>query len=97
MVEALRKEERLEIRLTPTQKSLFLQAAALHGQTLTEFSIRSLQESAQQTLREYQQIVLNSKESEFFINALLGTIEIPQKLETAFSRHYSNVKSQQRI
>lgn len=83
----LKKEERLEIRLTPVQKSLFLKAALLQGQTLTEFSIQSLQASANQALKEHQQIVLNAQESQFFINALLKTTEVPQKLEQAFLRH----------
>jgi len=33
---------------------------------------------------ENQQIILNPKESESFVNALLGPVEIPQKPKIAF-------------
>jgi len=42
--------ERLEARITPTQKSLFKRAATLRGVTLTDFVVSAAHEAAIKTL-----------------------------------------------
>lgn len=63
---------RLEARVSPTQKSLFQQAAALSGRTLSEFVVASAQEAAMRVIEEHETIRLARAEQEAFVKALLA-------------------------
>jgi uncharacterized protein (DUF1778 family) len=65
------KQERLEARITPEQKELLQQAAALEGTSLSDFVVRSAQRAAEQTIREHAVITLSVRESQTFVEALL--------------------------
>ena len=65
------KQERLEARITPEQKELLQQAAALEGTSLTEFVVRSAQRAAEQAIRDHAVIALTARESQMFVEALL--------------------------
>lgn len=90
MVEIIKKEARLEIRVTPQQKDLFARAAFLQGETITEFSVHSLQEAARQAIKAHEQLVLSAEDSQAFARALFGTTKVSPKLKEAFSRHASH-------
>lgn len=63
--------ERLEARLTPDQKHLFLSAAELQGRTLSDFVLSSAIEKATQVLAEMAVIRLDAEQSRSFAAALL--------------------------
>jgi uncharacterized protein (DUF1778 family) len=62
---------RLEARISPEQKAILQQAAALSGRTLSEFVIASAQEAANRVIREYETIRLSRAEQIAFVSALL--------------------------
>jgi uncharacterized protein (DUF1778 family) len=66
------KEERLEARVTPEQKKLIAQAAALRGTSVTEFVVASAQEAAAEAIKDYGLLSLNGEAREAFVNAVLN-------------------------
>jgi uncharacterized protein (DUF1778 family) len=62
-VKCPRKEERLEARITPTQKDLIERAAALRGTSVTEFVVASAQEAATITIRHFDVLRLQDTTS----------------------------------
>jgi uncharacterized protein (DUF1778 family) len=63
---------RLEARVSLTQKSLFLRAAALSGRTLSEFVVSSAQEAAAKVIQEHESVRLTQAEQAAFVQALLN-------------------------
>jgi len=84
------RQERLEARLTSEQKELLQRAAALEGRTVTDFVVRSAQLAAEQTINRHEHAVLNSRESQAFVEALLNPPEPNQALRDA-AAHYRRV------
>jgi uncharacterized protein (DUF1778 family) len=68
----LRKQERLEARVTPAQKRLIERAAALRGTSVTEFVVVSAQEAATNAIRDFEVLNLRDEAREVFINAILN-------------------------
>jgi uncharacterized protein (DUF1778 family) len=78
---------RLEARLTLEQKHRLQRAAALEGRTLTDFIVRSVELAADKTIRRHEESVLNARESEAFVAALLEPGAPNQSLRDA-AEHY---------
>ena len=87
----LRKEERLEARVTPTQKRLIERAAALRGTSVTEFVVASAQEAATSTIRDSEVLVLRDEAREVFINAILNPPAPNKAARTAAKRYGKNM------
>jgi uncharacterized protein (DUF1778 family) len=68
----LRKEERLEARVTPAQKRLIERAAALRGTSVTEFVVVSAQEAATSAIKDFEVLSLRDEAREVFINTILN-------------------------
>jgi uncharacterized protein (DUF1778 family) len=68
----IRKEQRLEARLTPEQKRLIERAAALRGTTVTEFVVASAQDAAADTIKNFEVLHLRDEAREAFVNAVLN-------------------------
>lgn len=83
------KKERLETRISPEQKKLFVRAANLGGRTLTDFVTTSLQESAIRIIRESELIRLTENDSKFFIDALLNPSKPSSRLKKAVTHYRS--------
>jgi uncharacterized protein (DUF1778 family) len=81
------KQERLEARVTPEQKELLQQAAALEGITLTDFVVRSARRAAEQSIRDHTRLVLTAQESRAFVEALLNP-PAPNAALRAAAEHY---------
>ncbi|MCK5275963.1 MAG: DUF1778 domain-containing protein [Alphaproteobacteria bacterium] len=81
------KAERLETRLTAEQKELLQRAASLQGRSLTDFVIESAQAAALRTVREYEILRLNARDSEAFVAALLDAPEPGERLKAAYGRY----------
>ena len=65
------RSERFAARLSSEQKELLQRAAALHGQTLTEFVVDSAQRAAEQTIHDHELITLSARDSRAVMQALL--------------------------
>ena len=74
---------RLEARVSAAQKSLFQQAAALSGRTLSEFVVASAQEAAHRVIDEHESIRLSRAEQLAFVQALLDPPEPNSRLRRA--------------
>ena len=84
---------RIDFRPTPGQKALFEQAAALEGQTLTEFLIRSAEERARRVLERHEAIQLRGEEGARFVALLVNPPSPTERLRAAFKRHDEEVES----
>jgi uncharacterized protein (DUF1778 family) len=62
----------LEARITPEQKRLIERAATLPGTTVTEFLVRSAQEAATNTIKDFEVLHLRDEACEAFVNAVLN-------------------------
>ncbi len=80
------KRERFEARLPVEQKAFLERAAALNGQTLTDFIISSAQRAAEQTVREREILVLSARDSQAFVESLLNPPEPNAALRRATDR-----------
>ncbi len=67
-----RKEEGLEARVTPEQKRLIAQAAALRGTSVTEFVVSSAQRAATEAIKGDELLRLQGDAREVFVNAVLN-------------------------
>jgi len=82
--------ERLEARITPEQKKLFLRAAELKGRSLTDFVVNTTLEAAYQVIREYEIITLGENDRQVFVEALLNDTEPSYELRQAAERYLKN-------
>ena len=81
------REERLEARITRSQKKLFERAASMKGVSISQFVIASVQEAAARTLEEQQFVELGRRDQEMFVNALLHPEPPNERLRAAVERH----------
>ncbi len=81
------KRDRLEARISPTQKQLFQRAAALRGQTLSDYVVSAVQKDAETTVREHDIhdiMVLSERDSRILAEALLNPRGPNEALRAAF-------------
>ena len=69
--EAQARRTRFNARLTEEQKQLFERAAALYGQSVSQFVISNAQHAAEQAIREHEVITLSARDSRAVMEALL--------------------------
>lgn len=91
-ISVLTKAARIETRVTADQKALFQRAAELTGRSLTDFILRSAQEVAVRTVREYEVLALSGQDRDRFVRALLKPPPPSQRLRQA-ARRYRRVVS----
>jgi uncharacterized protein (DUF1778 family) len=89
------KRERLEARVSPEQKALFEHAAALQGQSLTDFLVQSAQSAAEVVIREHEIIHLTARDSAVLAEALLNPPEPNDTLRAAAQRYRVLVESRE--
>ena len=80
------KRERLEARITPQQKELLQEAAALEGTSLSDFVVRA-QRAAEKSIRDYAVITLSARDSQTFVEALVEP-PAPNAALRAAAEHY---------
>ncbi|NJM70652.1 MAG: DUF1778 domain-containing protein [Scytonema sp. RU_4_4] len=68
----IRKNARLEARVTEEQKQLMERAAYLRGQNLTEFMVAVLAETAIQIIKDHEFLELTERDRVTFAEALLN-------------------------
>jgi uncharacterized protein (DUF1778 family) len=87
VVEKSPKKERLEARLTPTQKKQIEHAAGIRGTSVSDFVVLSAAEAALRTIREHEVLALNERARRVFAAALLHP-PAPGKRLAAAARRY---------
>ena len=85
----LRKQERLEARVTRQQKRLIERAAYLRGTSVTDFVVASAQQAATATIRDSETLSLRDEAREAFVNALLNP-PAPNPAARAAARRYKD-------
>lgn len=78
-----RRTERLEARVPAELKDVFVRAAALRGQSLTDFIVSTVAEAAQQVVREQDILELTRRDQVAFANALVRPPAPSAKLRSA--------------
>jgi len=68
----IRKNARLEARVTAEQKQLMQRAAELRGQNLTDFMVAVLSEAATQIIKDNEFMQLTQRDRSLFAEALLN-------------------------
>ena len=83
------RSERLEARISKTQKALFVRAATLQGRSLTDFLIASVQEAAERALRAHDVLTLSERDRQVFVAALVKPAAPGKALRQAV-KHYKH-------
>jgi uncharacterized protein (DUF1778 family) len=86
----IRKDARLEARVTVEQKQLMERAAGLRGQNLTEFIVAVLADAATQIIKDRESIELTERDRRAFAEALLNPAP-PSKLALADAQWYKQI------
>jgi uncharacterized protein (DUF1778 family) len=81
-------DARLNFRLTGDAKATIEEAAALSGQTVSDFAIAALTASARQVIDQHDQTLLNSRQREAFLALLDHKAARPNKALAAAARRY---------
>jgi uncharacterized protein (DUF1778 family) len=81
------RSARLEARITLEQKDLLARAAALVGQSLTDFVVTSAYETAARTVREHEAMILSDRDRKVFVNAVLNPPAPAGRLRKAARRY----------
>jgi uncharacterized protein (DUF1778 family) len=88
----VRKHQRFNARLTEEQKRLFERAAALYGQSVSQFVMSSAQRAAEQAIREHEVIRLSERDSRAVMEALLHPAPAGPALRKAADRYHALVR-----
>jgi uncharacterized protein (DUF1778 family) len=64
------RAERLEARITVSQKALIEHAAGLQGRSVTDFVLSSVQEAAAKAIDEHQRLTLSVRDGRAFVQSL---------------------------
>lgn len=84
------RSERLEARVTPEQKNMFVLCAKLRGCSVSDFVVGCAHEVAARTLREQEVMTLGQRDRQIFVEALLGDAEPDKRLEQAAKRYLAD-------
>jgi uncharacterized protein (DUF1778 family) len=85
---------RFNARITDEQKRLFERAAALYGQSVSQFVMSSAQRAAEAAIREHEIITLTARDSHAVMEALLHPAEPGSALKRAVERYNKLVSEQ---
>lgn len=89
---AAAKAERLEARVPADVKAVLVRAAALQGQTLTDFVVSSATESARRLIREAEVLELSERDQVAFAEALLNPPPASPRLRAAADRYQDEAR-----
>ena len=89
----IKKDARLEARVTIEQKQLMERAAGLRGQNLTEFMVAVLADAATQIVKDSELIALTDRDRQVFVEALLNS-PIPSPQSYADAQWYKKIINQ---
>ncbi|HEU5408468.1 MAG TPA: DUF1778 domain-containing protein [Nitrospira sp.] len=81
------RAERLDVRVTRTQKRTIEKAAHLRGTSLTDFVVNEIQAAAIATIKEFEGLELRNEDNRVFVDALLNPPKPSLALQQAVARH----------
>jgi uncharacterized protein (DUF1778 family) len=87
------KNERINLRLKSSAKSLIERAASFEGKTVSHFILTSALEQAEKTVQKHETMTLNAKNSREFFEALAAPVRFNRKLAAALEEHDQRVVS----
>lgn len=87
------RSNRAQFRPTAEQKELFLRAASLEGQSLSEFMRLAVEERAKRVIAEHERLVLNETSRETFLSALVRPPKPNERLKALADRYAREVTS----
>ena len=87
------KNERINLRLKSSAKSLIERAASFEGQTVSRFILTSALEQAEKTVQKHETMTLKAKDSRIFFEALAAPVRFNRKLAEALGEHDQRVVS----
>ena len=90
---AQNKNERINLRLKSSAKSLLERAASFEGKTVSHFILTSALEQAEKTVQKHEIMALNAKNSRNFFESLAAPVRFNRKLATALDEHDQRVVS----
>jgi len=79
---AKRRDDRLEVRLTPKAKSMLKKAADVEDKTVSAFVLDKSLEAAAETLADRREFRLSAKQYDAFVAALDAPSKSRPRLET---------------
>jgi len=82
-----RRDARLDFRLSQDHKQMIEQAAAIRGQSLSDFAITILVEAAQRTVDAATVTRLSRRDRDIFMKILSADAEPNRALKAAASRY----------
>lgn len=83
-----KKDERLELRLSSSDKKLLLEAASLYGMKPTEFVLKVILRASRRTVDRVRAIQLSRRDQIAMIEALLEPPAPTARLRKAKVRHH---------
>jgi uncharacterized protein (DUF1778 family) len=86
MAVALRTE-RTEARLLPDQKKRIEHAASLKGLSVSDFMVQHADEAAVKTIQQHNSWVLDERDRDIFVQALLNPPEPSARMKAAVKRY----------
>ena len=86
MATALRGE-RVEIRMTHSQKRDIERAANLRGTSVTDFILEAVQPAATEAIRQFEVLELRNEDRRVFVEALLNPPEPNEAMTADVARH----------
>ena len=87
------KNERINLRLKRSAKSLIERAASFEGQTVSHFILTSALDRAEKTVQMHEKMTLNAKNSRTFFRALAAPVRFNRNLTAALEEHDQRVVS----
>lgn len=88
MPSVAKSDARLNFRLAADLKQTVEEAAALTGQTVSDFAISVLVRSARRVIEEHDQTILGQRDRDLFVALLDQTDAKPNKAIRAAARRY---------
>lgn len=85
------KTEPLELRISKEQKELLQREADLHGLSLTDFIINTLEAAAIKVIQEREMMILSAQDRKVFVEALLNPPSPSAKLRMAAIRYKNSM------
>lgn len=93
-----KKSERIDLRITLTDKEFFKKAQLLSGDTsLSSFLVRILKQKTQEIVAEKESIIVSERDRKVFFDSVFGDSEPNDKLKKAADRYKAIMTSSETI
>ena len=83
------KSTQVVVRMTPDQKHFVQHAAALHGRSVSDFMLTSVQEAAEKAIHDHEVIKLSVRDYEAFVKHLLEPPKALPRMQESFERYFA--------